>query len=119
MPSLSSLKPTTAYEAANYRLGVDFGGVITSRANENTDTSFHDNNFLETAEVPGAVDTLAELNASSIFAGNIWIISKASHNQSIRTLAWMAFKEFHDKTGIGREQVRFTQSRKDKTQVAS
>ncbi|MBA3679436.1 hypothetical protein H0W80_04625, partial [Candidatus Saccharibacteria bacterium] len=42
-------------------LGVDVGGVIIDRVNDNTDTSFFGDNYLSTTAVSDVFEALAEL----------------------------------------------------------
>ena len=42
-------------------IGIDIGGVIIDRINDNTDTSFFGDNYLRTTLVPGALETIRRL----------------------------------------------------------
>ena len=56
-------------------LGVDIGGVIIERKPEGDDTSFFGARYLETPEVEGAIDAVAQL-AEGRFAGRVHLVSK-------------------------------------------
>lgn len=54
-------------------LGVDIGGVVIDRVNDNTDTSFFGNNYLKTTAVPDVFAVLQRL-ATGRFAGNLHLV---------------------------------------------
>jgi hypothetical protein len=94
-------------------LGVDFGGVITDRVADNSDTSFFADRFLETPMVDGAFDALSRLVAGS-FEGRVNIISKAGPRIQGRTRLWMAHHQFKERTGIPEAHVHFCKERRGK-----
>lgn len=97
-------------------LGVDFGGVITDRVADNSDTSFFADRFLETPMVDGAFDALSRLVAGT-FEGRVHIISKAGPKIQARTKLWMAHHQFTDRTGIPETQIHFCRERQDKAPI--
>lgn len=101
-----------------YSLGVDFGGVIVERAGSE-DTAFFGDNFLETPEVPDAIDSLALLSKNPQYQGNIWIVSKASPKTQAKTKLWLESYSFHERTGIPENQLVFTESRGEKAAIAA
>lgn len=50
-------------------LGVDIGGVIINRVNDDTDTSFFGDNYLATTATPGVFWALAQLVVESSVTG--------------------------------------------------
>lgn len=55
-------------------LGVDFGGVITDKANDGTDTSFLTGNYLATTAVEGVFEAL-RLLVQKRFGSRVYIVS--------------------------------------------
>lgn len=97
-------------------LGVDFGGVISARVADDSDTSFFADRFLETPMVDGAFDALARLVAGP-FEGRVHIVSKAGPKIQERTRLWMDHHQFTDRTGIPESQVHFCRERRDKAPI--
>ncbi|MBI1400913.1 hypothetical protein [Hyphomonas sp.] len=97
-------------------LGVDFGGVISDRVADNSDTSFFADRFLETPMVDGAFDALLRLSAGP-FEGRVHIISKAGPKIQERTRLWMSYHQFTDRTGIPETNVHFCRERPDKAPI--
>lgn len=97
-------------------LGVDFGGVITDRVADNSDTSFFADRFLETPMVDGAFDALSRLVAGP-FEGRVHIISKAGPRIQERTRLWMAHHQFAERTGVPESHVHFCRERRDKAPI--
>ncbi len=91
-------------------LGVDIGGVIIDKINDNTDTSFFGSNYLHTTAVPGAFEALKTL--SGIYVTHL--VSKCGENIQRKTLEWLAHHDFYDKTGVARENVHFCRRRNEK-----
>lgn len=98
------------------KIGIDVGGVIMDRANDDTDTSFFSDNYLQTTAVAGAVASIVEL-VEQYGAPNIYIVSKAGDKTQKRTWEWMDHKRFFDTTGMLRENVHFCAERKDKADI--
>ncbi len=97
-------------------LGVDFGGVISDRVADNSDTSFFADRFLETPIVDGAFDALLRLSAGP-FEGRVHIISKAGPKIQERTRLWMRHHQFTDRTGVPEANVHFCRERRDKAPI--
>ena len=73
-------------------LGVDIGGVIIDKANDNTDTSLFGNNYLNTTAVKDAFMSLKELNIR--FGGEVCIVSKCGSNTERKTKEWLQHHDF-------------------------
>lgn len=99
-------------------LGIDIGGVIIAQTAPDADTSFFGDNYLRTPEVEGAIDTIAQLNASDGFDGNISLVSKAGEDTIRKTRGWLQYREFYERTGINPSRVYFTAERTGKVAVA-
>lgn len=95
-------------------LGLDFGGVITDRANDNTDNSFLGDNYLRTSAVSGALESIAAL-VPRFHA--VYIVSTAGKNTERKTREWMEYHDFYQKTGIIPENVRFCRYRQAKARI--
>lgn len=98
------------------RLGVDIGGVIIQPADDDADTSFFGDNYLRTPQMPGAFDGLVAL--ADAFGDHIWLVSKCGESTQRRTLEWLAHHNFHGRTGIPLDRVRFCRNRPDKAPIA-
>lgn len=97
------------------RLGVDVGGVIISRANDHTDTSFFSDNYLNTTAEPHAFEALRDLN--TILMGEVYIVSKCGPKVEAKTRAWMAHHDFHGRTGIQPAHLHFCRTRAEKAPI--
>lgn len=98
---------------ADMKLGVDIGGVLIDRINDNTDTSFFGSNYLKTTAVPDAFDTIAELNRG-LFKGAVRLVSKCGLNTQRKTKEWLEHNGFYTKTGLTPEHVFFCFERAEK-----
>jgi len=97
-------------------LGVDIGGVIIDRVNDDTDTSFFSDNYLQTTAVPGAFDALRRL-AAERFGDRVFLISKCGPRVQERTLRWLDHHRFHEHTGIAPDHVHFCRQRHEKAGI--
>lgn len=97
-------------------LGVDIGGVIIDRVNDNTDTSFFGDRFLETTAVPGVFDALQRLVMNK-FLGDVYLVSKCGQRVQQKTLNWLDHHEFYSITGIDRGNVKFCRERHEKAGI--
>lgn len=98
-------------------LGVDIGGVLIRPAHDSGDTSFFSSGYLDTPMVEGAFDAVAELNAGA-FAERVYLVSKAKSGTARKTIEWLAHHDFHGRTGIPLERVRFCEERAEKAIIA-
>lgn len=96
-------------------LGVDIGGVIIDRANDNTDTSFFSDNYLRTTAVPEVFESLDDLR--SRFADRIHLVSKCGRNTQKKTLEWLLHNEFYARTGIAPDNIWFCRERSGKAPI--
>jgi hypothetical protein len=99
------------------RLGVDFGRVIHGAAGPDgpEDTVFlqsTDDEALASPPTDGAFDVLPRLVER--FGGRVWIISKCGPRIQERTLAWLDHRDFYERTGMPRGNVRFCRKREEK-----
>lgn len=97
-------------------LGVDIGGVIIDRANDNSDTSFFSDNFLSTTAVPGVFDALRIL-VDKRFGERVYLVSKCGRRVQDRTLTWLDHHRFYERTGIKRDHLRFCRERHEKAEI--
>jgi len=101
-------------------LGVDVGGVIIERAGDDDDTSIFGPSYLDTPPVADAFDALAALaRAGGRFADAVWLVSKCGPEVERRTREWLAYRRFHERTGIPPERLRFCRTRADKAPIAA
>jgi len=98
-------------------LGVDIGGVIIGRVNDNTDTSFFDENYLATTAVPGVFEALARLVGEK-FGDRVYLVSKCGQRVQNKSLDWLAHHNFYERTSISPDHVRFCRERSDKAAIA-
>lgn len=105
-------------EAAAETLGVDIGGVLIERGDDNDDTSFFGDNYLRTPAVPGGFEALRRLNAAR-FAGRVHLVSKCREKTEAKTREWLARHRFHTVTGIPEDRVHFCRERRDKAPICA
>lgn len=93
------------------RLGVDIGGVIKG-------LSFMEELGLPDNEPkPDAFEVLRELS-EWMFKDNIWLISKCRARTQTKTLEWLSYHDFYNRTRIQPKQVIFTRADEQKAIVA-
>ncbi len=97
-------------------LGVDIGGVIIDRVNDNTDTSFFGDNYLRTTPVPGVFDALRKL-VDQRFGDQVYLVSKCGQKVQNKTLQWLEHHHFYDITQIKRGHVHFCRERHQKSEI--
>lgn len=93
-------------------LGIDIGGVIIDRINDNTDTSFFGDNYLNTTAVPNAFTVINELEKR--YNNNIVIVSKCGRRTEEKTRAWLDHHQFFEKTGVRNDALYFCRERHHK-----
>ncbi len=98
------------------RLGVDIGGVLIDRVNDDTDTSFFGDNYLRTTAVPGAFDALKRL-ANCRFEDRIHLVSKCGPRVEQKSRDWLDHHDFFRKTGIDPANLHFCRKRQDKAPI--
>ena len=99
------------------RLGIDIGRVIINGPAHphGGDTAFFQGDeptMLATPEMDGAVPAIARL--VTLFAGQVWLISKCGPRVQARTLRWLQGHDFYNRTGLPPAHVRFCRTRPDK-----
>ncbi|MGK5442433.1 hypothetical protein ACSNN7_11520 [Micromonospora sp. URMC 105] len=98
------------------RLGVDVGGVIIELSDGTEDTSFFGDGYLRTPPVDGMFEALAAL--VPLF-DEVYVVSKCAEPTERRTRDWLAHHDFHARTGIGPERLRFCRTRPEKGPIAA
>jgi hypothetical protein len=101
-------------------LGIDFGGVIVTQDMPETgeDTAFvasDPDGYLLQMPVTDCVETIKEL--VDIFAGRVWIVSKAGARMEDRTRRWLDYHNFCEKTGLLTQHIRFCRERLQKRDI--
>lgn len=98
------------------RLGVDIGGVLMSKDTD-SDAQFFSDNFLQTPEVPAAIQTLTYFT-SFIDPEDIFLISKCSESIEKKTRQWLEYRYFFKETGLLAENLIFCRNRADKARIS-
>lgn len=97
------------------KIGIDIGRVIITPGDDSSDTSFLRGNVqdaLNTQPYPGAFETIAKL--VQLYDGRVWLVSKAGPRTQEKTRLWLEHHQFYERTGIGKQQVRFCRQRHEK-----
>lgn len=104
--------------ATALRIGLDFGGVVVVSKPRipGEDTKLRANDGEESAQ-PGMFAAVRNLVTAA--HGAVWIVSKAGPSMQERTLGWMAAVDFHARTGLQRDHVRFCRERIEKKTICS
>jgi hypothetical protein len=97
-------------------LGIDVGGVLIERADEDDDTSFFGSHPMDTPAVEGAFTALAALCAGP-FAFRVHIVSKAGPKIAALTHEWLETKRFFAETGVSTANIWFVRRREEKHDV--
>ncbi len=98
------------------RFGIDVGGVIIDRANDDTDTSFFSDNFLATTVTEGCFESVAHI-VSALAPDDVFIVSKCGKRIQEKTLAWLAHHRFYERTGLKEAHVLFCLTRPEKAPI--
>ena len=98
-------------------IGVDIGGVIIRPARASGDTSFFSSGYLDTPVVEGAIDSVAQLNAS-VFPGQVFLVSKAKSGTAQKTREWLHHQNFYERTGLTEDKLFFCEKREGKVPIA-
>lgn len=105
-------------------IGFDVGGVIVRHREDmdldsGVDTAgLMGDDYLHAQATPGALDTLADV-VKRLGRENVHIISKCGAETEARTLEWMEYSGFFEKTGIQRQHVHFCRDVKDKAPLVA
>jgi hypothetical protein len=97
-------------------LGIDIGGVIIDRVNDNTDTSFFGSNYLRTSAVPGAFEEIRKL-VDGRFGSQVYLVSKCGKQVEAKSRDWLAHHRFHELTGVCKDNIRFCLRRHEKAGI--
>lgn len=97
-------------------LGVDIGGVIIEKHDDEPDTSFFGPHFLDTPAVPGALEALRALQAGGTFAAT-HLVSKCGEEVERKTRAWLAHRAFFASTGIPEAHLHVCRRRPEKADI--
>ena len=98
------------------RLGVDIGGVLIDRINDDTDTSFYSDNYLKTTAVPGAFDALRQLSERR-FGSQIHLVSKCGPRVEQKSREWLDHHDFFRKTRVDPMNIHFCRQRQEKAPI--
>ncbi|MQY23227.1 hypothetical protein [Nocardia macrotermitis] len=98
------------------RLGVDFGRVIQGAAIApgEADTVFLSGGAEQAMATPPSADAFEVLARIVPLFEGAWVISKCGPRIEERTRQWLDHHDFHGRTGIPREHLRFCRARADK-----
>lgn len=97
-------------------LGVDIGGVIISKARNELDTSFSNENYLETPEVADAFEVINRL-VEDRFGDRAFLVSKCGPRVRAKALRWLKHHHFFERTGVKPKHVHFCLERSDKARL--
>ena len=106
---------TTTNKTSEGVLGIDIGRVIIAPSDGSGDTSFLNGDEAEAMRTPqnqGAFEAIGRLAEG--FEGRVWIVSKCGPRIAERSRRWLAHHEFHRRTGIGADRLRFCRQRHEK-----
>ncbi len=97
-------------------LGIDIGGVIIDRANDNTDTSFFSDNYLRTTQSPNAFTVIRAL-VENRFQSRVYVVSKCGPKVQAKSLRWLDHHQFYDLTRVSRGSIHFCLERHEKAGI--
>jgi hypothetical protein len=100
------------------RIGIDVGGVVLDfMPYFDTDVSFNGDNYLQTPEIEGAIDSIAELNRGR-FKDQVCMVTRYDKNYGPgRVIEWLESKDFFARTGIPMDRYHPCIERYDKTPI--
>lgn len=99
-----------------YTIGIDVGGVIIDRSNDNKDTSFFSDNYLNTTAVPGAFEAIGRI-IKARFQDRAYIVSKCGRKTEAKTKEWLKHHKIYEITGIKEENAIFCRTRYEKAPI--
>jgi hypothetical protein len=97
------------------KIGIDVGGVIIDRLNDNTDTSFFTDRYLETTAVSNAFEAIKLLNKR--FNGESYLVSKCGIKTMEKTKHWLLYHDFYHITRISPDHANFCLTRAEKAPI--
>lgn len=92
-------------------IGIDIGGVIISRTNDSSDTSFFGAHYLKSAAVAGAYEYIAKIAKAGF---EVHLVSKCGANTERKSKEWLAHHDFYGITSVHPRNVHFCRERKEK-----
>lgn len=100
--------------------GTDLGGVVIQPASDNvkSDTSFFNDNYLNTPPVEGAFEALRQI-VECLRYQNVYVISKCGVEIQKKSINWMVHNDFFNATGIAPYRVNYCIERIDKVPIAA
>jgi hypothetical protein len=99
-----------------HRLGIDLGNVLTERRGEGF-KPFADDAYRFVRPSDGAFQAVKSL-VDILDENNVFIVSRCSIQAQDRARDWLDVWEFHDITGVPRDNVRFCLERPQKKLIA-
>ena len=99
------------------KMGIDVGGVIMDKTNDETDTSFFSGNYLESRATKDCFAAIRRL-VNRFGDGNVVIISKCGESTQKKTLEWFKHHDFYNLTGMYENDVHFCRKREEKAPIA-
>lgn len=98
------------------KLGIDIGRVLIAPDGiGGADTSFICGSIEDALKTPpydGMFEVVPQL--VELFAGQVWLVSKAGPSVQNKTRLWLAHHGFYRKTGIAKQNLRFCRERHQK-----
>ncbi|GJL95768.1 MAG: hypothetical protein DHS20C05_21730 [Hyphococcus sp.] len=98
------------------KLGIDIGGVIITKIDPNSDTSFFSGAFLETPPEQEAFSTIRDLRERA-FGDEIYIVSKCGPSVEKKTREWLEHHQFWEVTGVPSRNLHFCRTRAEKAPI--
>lgn len=99
------------------RVGIDIGGVIMDKANDKTDTSFFEGNYLESRATAGCFAAIRSI-VNAVGPENVFVISKCGQKTQDRSMEWFKYHDFYGLTGVLEENIHFCRKREEKAPIA-
>lgn len=101
-------------------LGIDVGGVILDFIPYlGTDLDIKGDSYLQTPEVEGAIDAIAELNRGK-FKDRVHLVTKYDPEYGPgRVIEWLEHRNFFERTGITMERYHPCPGRHDKAPICA
>ena len=102
----------------DYKLGLDVGGVITDRANDNTTNSMIGRNYLKATAVPDSFRLIGLLNERA-FQNQVYLVSKCQEEMERKIREWLKHHNFHEETGVPEDHLKFCRDLSDKLPICT
>jgi hypothetical protein len=98
-------------------IGIDIGGVLIQRVEDDEDTSFFSDNYLDTPPVDHAFTSLRTLR-DKYFGDDMHLVSTCGATTEAHSREWLAKHDFYAVTGLTEDRVHFCRRRADKAPIA-